>query len=370
MAMFTLLMLMTLTLAFASLGTTEPVIGRNHLLAAQTRVFAESGLELALWALANPGHADGIPGTLTGGVAPEPYNGTTFFTLGGGGFTVRVTDGLNTAERLVVARGWTPTADPADTSPKTVRTVQMTFTRPRALDPPCALCIQGGLTLRNRANIDARTGHCAGVTPVGGTATTGTTTIDSSDVRVYGPGDDTANQAADIAQNQTVSFRYTPEEIAALRSLARSRGRYYQGSVRFDDGNPMPNGLVFVDTTTGAEFTASTPDEQAGFVEVTGEIGWSGWLIVAGSARITNHVDLQGLVYVLNDVEYSASGGDPSSIVGAVVAENRKTDATASSLEGYAVVRYDCQKIRDGNGTITLAWTPKGGSFREIEGQQ
>ena len=51
----------------------------------------------------------------------------------------------------------------------------------------------------------------------------------------------------------------SPADLLALKRLARARGSYYQGAVVFDSSNPAPAGLVFVDTSTGAAATASTP---------------------------------------------------------------------------------------------------------------
>src|SRR5687768_4837641 len=74
MAMITLAVLTTLMLAFAVLGTSEPIIASNHSRTATARALADSGIERAAWALGNPAAAGGIPAAEI--IALAPYNGT------------------------------------------------------------------------------------------------------------------------------------------------------------------------------------------------------------------------------------------------------------------------------------------------------
>src|SRR5206468_3543192 len=99
--------LTTLMLAFAVLGTSEPIIASNHSRATTSRALADSGIERAAWALGNPAVAGGIPAVQI--VALAPYDGSNFFSLGSqGGFTVQVLAGALPTERQVTAIGWSP----------------------------------------------------------------------------------------------------------------------------------------------------------------------------------------------------------------------------------------------------------------------
>ena len=53
LAMLTLALLATLTIAFVALSKSEPVISGNHQRVTEARALAESGLERALWALSS-----------------------------------------------------------------------------------------------------------------------------------------------------------------------------------------------------------------------------------------------------------------------------------------------------------------------------
>src|SRR5205085_5663118 len=91
MALITLVLLTTLMLAFAVLSQTEPVIAANQLRVSQARSLAESGFELAVWAMTNStdatyGLTSPLPVTM-----PARYDGNTLTAVGGtGGFTVGV----------------------------------------------------------------------------------------------------------------------------------------------------------------------------------------------------------------------------------------------------------------------------------------
>src|SRR5688572_32946324 len=68
MALMTLLLLTTLMLAFATLAQTEPLIALNQLRSAQAVTLAESGIELAVWALTHATTTGGFGGS---GVSPN-----------------------------------------------------------------------------------------------------------------------------------------------------------------------------------------------------------------------------------------------------------------------------------------------------------
>ena len=363
-AMILMVILMALTFAFANLGTSEPVVARNHAMAAQARAFAESGLERALWAMMSSTQP-----VFTSGVAAAPYDGSVLQRLSAwGGYTVRLIDGASANEKLVEAVGWAPDVNGQLYA---ARKVQSRFLTVKTMTPPCALCVMGTVEVSGTSDIDARTGHCTGSTPVGGTMTTGTTTVQGSG-KVYGPGDSNPNHPEDITQGVPASnfdsSKLTTDELTVLKSLAQAAGSYYQGNVSFDNSNPMPNGIVFVDTTNGAAYSASTPDAESGSVSITGNANWSGWLIVNGSLSVSGTVELRGLVYAMNDFAFTGTGD----IYGAVITENRKDSSATivdSSTTGSSRITFDCNAVRTGNGTITNNWVQVLGSYREIEGR-
>lgn len=382
MAMFTLVILMAMTLAFTSLATTEPVAGRNHILTAQARVLAESGIERAVFALVNAAAPGGVDHPATPATA---YNGTDFHPFGSGGFTLSITN-VGAIERNVVAIGWTPTNDLSDPRPKGVKRVQATLKQVRAPDVPCALCVMGTLEVAGNASIDARSGTCPGVTTLGGTMSSGGTTT-SGAAKVWGPGNNDYNEpqpegalSPDTPYGSgtasSFGFKFTTEEWSFLRSLARSSGTYLTGSQSFGAGRALPNGLVFVDTTTGADLTTTpvpTPSSQHGNVSISGGQTWSGWLIVAGSVSVSGSVALNGLLYAQNDVSFTGNG----TVSGGIVTENR-IDAIStvvlagdpeSGVSGTVSIQLDCTKVRTGGSTLPQGWYFVPGSFRETTGR-
>src|SRR5262245_15089285 len=98
MALVVVLIVSSLVVGFSTLSATEPTIASNHLLGAQARALAEAGIERAVWALQNPGHAVGIPSS---GRIPAPYDGSQLLfvsrgTSDVGGFRVTVAAGSTT----------------------------------------------------------------------------------------------------------------------------------------------------------------------------------------------------------------------------------------------------------------------------------
>ncbi len=383
-ALIALAVLTALVMAFAVLANTEPLIASNHSEGARARAFAEAGVERAIWALSNSTAPGGLADPLPSPV-PAPYDGGTFVMVergtGGtatGGFRVQVAAAVSGLpnEREVVSVGYTPD----NVTPRAIKRIETTVMKIRHIDPPCALCVMGDIEVTGSSSIDARSGgpasgvHCpGGPPPLAGVATAGTT-YRSGAARVWGPGDNLPNNVpADIhpgAPASTFAFKFTDEELAYLKSLARERGTYYQGSVTFNSSNPIPDGIVFVDTTTGDPFTSSTPDSEAAAVEVHGGTNWKGWLIVAGSLQISGEVDMRGLIYALNDIAYSGTGN--GGIRGSMVSENRK-DTFATSVDGGTTgnsnIVFDCEAVRNGGGQIPQGWFVRPGSYREVAGQ-
>lgn len=358
-ALIALSILTVLLVAFVALASMEPLIGENHVKAARARGIAEAGLERAIWAL-NLEDLDALAGS-------APYNGSVYFTVGGlGGFTLRIT-GAGT-QRDIIAVGWTPD----QSASAGVRRIETRLVQVKVPDPRCGICSLGELDVTGNATIDARDSsrHCPGLPPLAGTMTHGDTDVSGSG-DVYGPdGNNTPDQEpGDILDNvPTTNFDFLIDRptFEVLRDLAKAAGTYYQGSVTFNNSNPPPNGIVVVDTTTGAEYTQSTPDSEAASVVVDGNITWGGWLIVAGRLDVRGNVSLTGLLYAYNEMVLTGNG----TIAGAAVSENRK-DSVASVVSiatGSEVLNYDCHAVRDGGGQVPRGWVIRPGTYREVAG--
>jgi hypothetical protein len=368
-ALIALAILTSLSLAFAMLGGSEPVVADNHLRGARARALAESGIERAMWGLST----GTIPATPADALAP--YDGSVFTLVSSlGGFTVAVRQGADGDERQIEAVGWTP-----DQGARAgVRKIQTRVVRIRLVDPVCAICSRGALDVTGNASIDARTGGCPGMSARAGTMTLGQTTVSGAG-KVYGPdGDDSPNSrpgdvldnpdpASPVLTEDDFDFLIDQDKIAILKDLAKRNGTYFQGSQIFNNSRPLPNGIVFVDTTTGAEFTAETPSAEAGRIVVDGNITWSGWVIVAGRAEIKGTVNLTGLVYAQNEVILTGNGA----VSGAIVSENRKDTVASvvSTATGSFGIQYDCQAVRTGGGQVPEGWFVKAGTFQEIAGR-
>jgi hypothetical protein len=377
MAMIVMAILSALMAAFAVLATSEPQIAANHRASAQARSLAESGLERALWALTTGESNPGASGVLVldannnlPNPAPSPYDGSTFVGVSAiGGFKVTVTNGAQSNQKLVTAVGYAPN----DTKPIAVRKLTATVTRLKKIDPPCAICVKGNLTVTGNANIDSRLHGCGSAAPPGtATMSVGTNTINGSG-SVYGYGNGTANQAGtdyvgNVAASSFDPFTLTPSDIDTLKAMAKAQGTYYSGSVTFSSSNLPKDGIVFVDTTTGAPFTASTPDSEAADVHVSTNVPWNGWMIVAGSLHINAGSILTGLVYAQNDMLINGN----ATVSGAIISENKKYTVSTtidSSALGTADILYDCDAIRSGGGKISQKWFPAPGTFKEATGR-
>jgi hypothetical protein len=378
LALVTLAILSALMIALTTLAASEPDIANNHLQSARARTFAESGLERALWAVNNPaepgGLSDPLPPTL-----PADYGGSRFTwveRVAGvpqGGFKLTVVGAASGSpwERDITSVGFAPD----DLRPRAVKKLKATAMRIRPFRAPCAACVNGALRIDGNSTVDARPGpstvpgaprHCAeGPLPTGSMSSKQTEY--GVGPRVFGPGNDIPNEAADreaFVPAPSFAFQLTPAETAALKALAQSARTYYRGGVRFGVGNPLPQGLVFVDTTTGAPLTAATPDAEIARVSIEGGPPWRGWLVVAGSLVVEGDARLEGMLYAQNDL--ALRGGD---VHGVVVAEERK--ATASSIDpgaaGQVSVTYDCGAIDA--VAVPKGWLVQSGSYREVEGR-
>jgi Tfp pilus assembly protein PilX len=384
MAMIAMVILTSLMVAFISLASTEPQIANNQVASAQARALAESGIERAIWALTmgetNPGTSGALADPLPNPV-PAPYNNSQYISVSNiGGFTVNVTSGPGANERTIVSKGCTPNC----TSPTAVRRIQVTVTTLRFGTPGgaplCAVCagaesptgtsanIQLNNTIINASTTSAPPGaghYCNGVTPQAAHMSTGTTSA-TGNAQITDPGGQPGSRGG-VAKSVFAPFTLTDADVAAVKALAQANGTYFQGAKTFNATTPPPNGIVFVDTTTGAPFTNATPDAEAASVTLSGNFTWSGWLIVAGSINLpSGSPNLSGMLYALNDVTINTL----ANINGAVVSADRKdtTSTNVDSTENKANIIYDCPAIQNAGNAIPHNWWVKPGTFSEIAG--
>ncbi len=387
MAMIVMAILTALMAALAVLSTSEPLIAGNQAASAQARALAESGLERGLWALsagmrATPPGGALMPDPATGNLpspVPAPYDGTFVQVSAVGGFKVTVADfevtpgDLPPNEKLVTAIGYVPNA----TNPIAIKKLKARVMSMKWVNPPCALCAGGenppGTTTEVRVGgaadvTAAMTGKfCAGVPVTSAVGSNGTVVTNGTPDLDPPPGGTPTEEGASFPSSMILS----DADIALLKSIAKSRGTYYQGSQTWT--SPPPDGLIFVDTVDGSVLTASTNPSLIPTVDIHGTWtagqNWSGWLVVAGSIQISGDPKLNGLIYAQNDVNLNGTG--TGNINGAVISTNR-VDTTSSTLAdsvgiGNAPLVYDCQSVRNGGGTFNYWWL-KPGTYREIAG--
>lgn len=404
MAMMVLVLLTTLMLAFAVLSQTEPVIAHNHLRAAQARAHAEAGFERAVWALSQGVVAAGTEGSLPQLLpvpTPAPYDGSVFVANGStGGYVVAVTSPDPVArpnERLITSTGWTPTNSVVDTRTKAHRRIEATVERlpAFALNTPCALCVRGDLGVGGNALVDATTDVTCGNKK--GALTTGTVAITSGSAEIKGAdGNDTPNEeGSDYSQNQDAALfdgiTLNAANFKTLRELAKKNGTYfgpgypngtaagspaYTGSVTFNSGNKVKNGIVFIDTVSGSDIPTTIAEQNvsdfasvsiSGNPFVSGD--FSGWIIVNGSLQISGNMTINGLVYSVNDLTYNGTG--TGEIRGLAVSQNiRDTNATSVSSSdttttGNSRIKFNCNNVNPPSGApVGFALVP--GTYREL----
>ena len=395
MAMLALLILSALVIGFSVLSSTEPTIAHNQLMVAQARALAEAGIERAMWALNNPTVTDGIAATLTA-TASAPYDGSQLITVstGGtsiGGFRVTVAKGSSQLERVITAVGYAPNDT---TNPNAHQKITVTAVFPPAFPaPPAALSVRGELEMGGNSLVDSRADTSCGKKV--GTVTTGNTETQGNATDIWGAADNnnTRNEvtdanngslpagAHDIVKNLATSsfdqFALTDADINALRVYAKAHGTYLQGTVNYNASNKIPNGLVFVDTTTGQNITKegvspATPSAQFANVTIQGNPPadpsgiFSGWLFVNGTLSIDGNFVMHGLAYAQNDIVYHGVG--TGGVWGAMISRNiRDLSSTSidSDLLGNALINYNCAYARNGGGMFQ-SWAIEPGSYKEL----
>jgi hypothetical protein len=387
MALLTMALLTALMLALASISQTEPIIAANQLRGSQARTLAESGLEYALWALANPARPGELPALLP---APAPFDGQTFIPFGLGGFTVTVagTPGGDPNRRTITSVGWMPTNSPTDARPKGHRTLSVDVAAVPRLGhaAPCALCARGVLDVTGNVAIDGRNRDAAcGDDAKFGTFSRDATTLTGPVAQAGGAGAGAQHQPAAAFDAVTLS----PAALDALKTLAWRSGTYYgpgfpgggtvsDGSTRwsahlvFDASHPLPDGIVFIDTADGREAdgegaaaTRAVARIDAGAVTARGGM-FRGWIVVNGSLEMTGALDVRGLVYAVDGLSYQAAGA--GRIEGLVVALNASNNAAPVRVEaaagGSLAIAFDCPNAL-GTGLVPRSFLPIPGTYRE-----
>lgn len=366
MALMTVVLFASLTVALASLAQMEPTIAANHLRSAQARAMADSGIERALWALTHALAPDGFGGTgeapnvtIAAGAAP-PYDGTRFIVLGvRGGFHLTMT-GTDPNVRVARAVGWTPTNDPDDPRTKSQAEIVATLARVRNLarELPCALCVASAVTL-TASRVDARGTEATDCGPKIAAAATAGLTYDAATL-LHGAGAPVAPagvEGRDWRQNQPLAFVLTAEDLDTLRAIAIQRGTYIRppSDARIEPAG-VTSGVVFVDTPAGTNAVTATNVANVGVGPGFGaSLPFRGWLVVNGNVTLMAGADLDALVYAANAVVTDGA----ADVAGAVVA--RQALGGAVSLTGLSL-RFDCGAARAA-GYLPQGWFIRPGTY-------
>ena len=398
MALLALLILSTLVIAFSLLAGSEPLIATNQKLVAQARAVTESGLERAIWALNNPADANGLPNPLPGTV-PAPYDGSTAIPISVNGTQigvvfVTVTNGTNPNERNVVAVGWAPTnTGIASKAHQKIRATVYRFIY-RQGPPPASLTVQGQINITGNTNIDSRADTSCGAKD--GTWSVGSTTVggagdiygadgnsspDQSDSTPPGPSAPTTDVRQGVPTSAFDPYILKNGDLNSLKAMAKAAGTYYSGSnvssLTFNAGNPLPNGIIFIDTVSSQNIDVNgpntTPTSDFADVQIHGNAPptgtFRGMIIVAGRLSISGDFHGQGLVYAVNDLVYQGVGN--GMIEGAVISQNiRDVDSTTidTNTGGNSTIVFNCNYASNPTGQMPQGFTVQPGSYKEVSG--
>lgn len=405
MALFSLLLLTSLSIAFLTLGQTEPVISNNHLRTSQARAMAEAGVERVIWALSNTS-TTGVSEPAANTVWGSPYDGTKWFRVSDrGGFVAWVKGGQTDNYQMVVQSvGRIATNSPADgstyssssTDLTSAHRIKVTVTRfPEfGLNAPCALCVNGDLVVKGNATIsstaDTSCGNKYGVGVTSGSSLCigGDNACSESDAQWGNTGSvngatgssASANDSTDYTRSASMTnMSLSTSQMDALRQMAKSQGTYYQtgttskcgdgasgtqdctpcsgGTCSFSAANTVPsNGksIVFVD---GNFDTSGNPYQNDAF---------TGWIIVNGSSTINGNGTINGLLYAVNDI--SSSSGT-NTINGLVVSANTTNASGIDSTAGGTMnINFNCANA-SGQNNFAKKWFPVPGTWREKTGR-
>jgi len=402
MALLALLVLSTLVIAFAVLAASEPAIATNQKMVAQARAVAESGVERAIWALNNPADLNGIPDPLPV-TMPSTYNGTTGIPILVNGTQiglafVTVTPGVNPNERTIVATGWVPTN--TGTAAKAHQKIQVTVSKFlfRVSPPPAALTVAGEINAGGNVNIDSRAdtscGYKDGTWSRGSTDTSGSAEIYGADGNntknqtLSGMGGAVTDKRTDVPGSAFDPYILKNADLNTLKAYAKKNGTYYSGNtvqgLTFNAGNKMPNGIIFIDTVSGNNIDYNSDGtacagctSTSDFADVSIHGGFAadasgifkGMIIVAGGLSISGDVEMRGLVYVVNDLNYVGTGN--GHIDGAVFSQNVR-DVSSTSIDtnsgGNAQINYNCNYASNPGGQLPKGFSIAPGTYKEVAG--
>jgi hypothetical protein len=399
-----LLVISTLVIAFAVLASSEPSIATNQKMVAQARAVAESGVERAIWALNNPTGTNGIPDPLPMTVA-SPWDGASpgipITDANGtqiGLAFVTVTPGVNPNERTIVATGWVPT-NTGNTS-KAHQKIQVTVSKFlfRVSPPPAALTVAGEINAGGNVNIDSRTdtscGYKDGTWSRGSTDTSGSAEIYGADGNntknqtLSGMGGSVTDKRTDVPGTAFDPYILKNADLNTLKAYAKKNGTYYNGAgvqgLTFNAGNKMPNGIIFIDTVSGNNIdynsdgsacTGCTSTSDFAGVSIHGGFAadasgiFKGMIVVAGGLSISGDVEMRGLVYVVNDLNYVGTGN--GHIDGAVFSQNVR-DVSSTTIDtntgGNAQINYNCNYASNPGGQLPQGFSIAPGTYKEVAG--
>lgn len=338
MALMTMIIVGSLGAAFAILSSTEPIIANNKLLKAQSFYIADGGIEKAI-------------GILNAAPTPPASYVETGVSLGAGTLDLNVTSTGIPGERIVTSTGYIPNVSIKKSTTRISATLIKLGDLP-PLNPPGALNVNGDVDLGGNSSVD------------GG----------ASKLGVYATGDFTRSGSAwtdDFVEFQTTPPpMFTADELNILKSIAKSNGTYYSqgagttGTLMF---NPVPDGIVFVDTRSGNPYDLSNSSDFAS-VKITGTASpkSKGWLIVLGDIDMDGNISYDGLVYAVNDIKYRGTGAG-TGVRGAVIGLNAADVGGSDSLFlGNASISYDQDALSSGGDAIPPVFLIKPGTWREV----
>jgi hypothetical protein len=382
LALVGLALLAPLMLAFAALCVSEPIIAGNQVRTSQARTLAESGLEYALWALSNPTEPGGL--SPAAAPAPAPFDGRTNVRPGAtGGFTVSVAShaGGDPQVRTITAVGRVP--GPGGEAHRRV-VADVVRVPPLGARARCALCVRGSLHVAGDVAIDGtnRDPACGGDDKFG-TLTGGTTTLGGA-ATVRGGAGATAPPAP-AAELDALTL--SPAALDTLRAIALRRGTYYgpgfargglvsdggaswDGRIVFDAAHPLPDGVVFIDTTDGRALepgttpgTLATARLDAG-ATASPDGRFTGWIVVNGSLEIAGGLGIRGLVYAAATLTYRGPGA--GTLEGLAIAQGaHPASAHVEPAPGGRLgITFDCGHA-SGRGLVPRGFVVVPGTYRE-----
>ena len=384
LALIVLTVLMSLTLAFLVMSSTEPLIAANLKGSEQALALAEAGIERGLWALKNPV----VTGLTNLNQIPAAYSAQTLFTLPSGAFAVTISGTgptTITSTGYIVRNGVAVPAGPAQLAPSDIaarRKVQLQVTTSGSLGGaaapgtvgtglglPGALTVAGSVQMGGNSladGLDKAPGVPNGCTNAAGVTIrdkspdgtlTNTISVNNNN-RIVGT---VLNQDPSLppGAQQLISanfdqYLFSDAQLEGLKALAQSQGTYVKPTDTSQFQLSVNPGLVFVDTVNGAR-----PADASNManVKIAG-INTGGWIIVMGSITIDGNVqaggvNYHGLVYALNDITYKGTG--TGGIYGGMVSAN-KIDSIKTTVDtdagGNANIYFDCAGIANGGGTF------------------